>query len=507
MRNILIAGLTLAALAAVPAAAEPAPALLLSGPSAAPLEALAASAQQGVQVWMDGYRDVYRPGERMSVRVRTQRDGYLAVFHIDTNGDVDIIYPRSEGDDGWVEGGRTMRLGSRGAGYDYLRVNGGYGMGYVMAVMLDEPLELWRVRDFYQPRNAGWDANRTVYGDPFYAMDEIVRTVVPEEWSGYESVDHTTYHVGQRYRYPRYACYDGYGDWYNYRGVYWDDCDRVRVVLVNYPYYYDAWRWRHPRRAYYERYYYRTATVQHRPLHGYKERTDSYAPPARSASQRRPSPSRSGGSAGSAGAPDRSRRPGSTADRPGPVGGRSGDASGGSARPGPRSGGSAVRGGGDAGRVASPRSGAADRPTPRGPAARPVDQDDAEPRQQDRPVRPSRERPTFQRRPAQDGGSTRSAEPRRESPPPERSAEPRRETPPQRSAEPRRESPPERSAEPRREAPPQRSAEPRREAPPQRSAEPRRESPPQRSAQPSRPRGNSGGSRSSTPSRSPSRRP
>src|SRR5688500_7028488 len=119
MRNTLIAGLTLAVLAAVPAAAEPAPALLLSGPSTAPLEALAASAQQGVQVWMDGYRDVYRPGERMSVRVRTQRDGYLAVFHIDTNGDVDIIYPRSEHDDGWVEGGRSMRLGSRGGGYDY----------------------------------------------------------------------------------------------------------------------------------------------------------------------------------------------------------------------------------------------------------------------------------------------------------------------------------------------------------------------------------------------------
>jgi Domain of unknown function (DUF4384) len=492
MRNTILAGLALAALAAVPAAAEPAPAgpapaLLLEAPPAASLATLAADAQQGgVQVWMDGYRDVYRPGERMSVRVRAQRDGYLAVFHIDTNGDVDIIYPQYQEDDGWIEGGRTLRLGSRG-GWDHLRVNGGYGMGYVMAVMLDEPLELWRVRDFYQPRNAGWDPDRTIWGDPFYAMDEIVRTVVPEGWEGYESVDHTTYHVGsQRYRYPRYACYDGYGDWYHHRGVYWDDCDRVRIVLVNYPYYYDAWRWRHPRRVYYERYYYPRVVARHRPLHGYKERTSSYAPPTRATAQRRPSPDRSrdGSSQGSA-APNRDRRPGTYADRPAPAGDRSRTGSrAGVSRPETRSAPGSVRGGSGGSRPSSaPRSGPSSRPA-RGPSS-PQVQDD-EPRQQDRPVQPSRERPTFQRRPSE---PTRSATPRRETP--------QRETPPSRSATPRRESPPQRQAEPRRESPP-----------PQRSAQPQRSSPPQRSAQPqSRPSGNrgssDGGSRSSSP---PSRR-
>jgi hypothetical protein len=477
MRNTIFAGLALAALAAVPAQATPAPLLspeapplpaeataspaLLLPSNAAPLAELAAQGGR-VSVWLDGSRDLYRPGERIRARVRSDRDGYLAVFHIDTNGDVDLIFPYSEHDDGWIEGGRTVSLGSRS--YDYVRSRGGYGMGYIMAVTLDEPLELWRVREMYGVRTAGWDGNRSIFGDPFYAMDELVRAIVPEPSVGYEAVDYATYHVGQRrYRYPRYACYDGYGPWYTHRGVYWDDCDRVRVLLVSYPWYYDTHRWRGSRRPYYERYYYRTA--RSRPLHGYKERTDGQAPPARSTSSaRRPEPSQrpAGGGGGSYDRPDGSaagstRRPepqgrggGGAYDRP-----TGSDAGSGVARRPDRgsagdSRGGDVRGGDDASK------------RPARATTRPR-QEDAGPRQQDRPVEPSRERPTFQRRPQNEGGSR---EPRRESPP-ARSSEPRRESPPQRSAEPRRESPPARSAEPRRESrPPSSSGESSRSAAP-----------------------------------------
>jgi hypothetical protein len=486
MRNTIFAGLALTALAALPAKAAPAPVLPFEEPSVSTLATLAAQSQGAVEVWMGGRRDLYRPGERMQVYVRPEYDGYVAVFHIDTNGDVDILYPRSESDDGWVEGGRTLHLGSRGES-GYLRSRGGYGMGYIMAVSLEQPMELYRVRELYGVRTAGWDGNRGVFGDPFYAMDEMVRAIVPDEWYGYESVDYTTYHVGQRrYRYPRYACYDGYGDWYNYRGVYWDDCDRVRILLVSYPYYYDAYRWHGSRRVYYDRYY-RTVPVRNRPLHGYKERTNGYAPPARTAS-RRPTPAERPGSGGSAG--DRPRTGGS-ADRP--TGGGSADRpreGSVSRRPEPRSTApGSVRG-------SSPRSGAGDaagrsvpgtrgtRPTTRG--TRQEQQDDAQPPQQDRPVEPSRDRPTFQRRPQNEGGN----------------AQPRRESPPSRSAEPRRETPPSRSAEPRRESPPARSAEPRRESPPARSAEPRRESRPPSSSAGSSSRGSSSSGSSSRPSSS-----
>src|SRR5687768_10868092 len=188
MRNKILAGLALSALAvATPAAASTAPALMLD--AEAPVLAAAKAAQSGgVRVWVDNHRDYFRSSDRLRVRVRTEEDGYLAVFHIDTNGDVDILYPRSEADDGWVNRGRTLTLGSRGGRYDHLNVRGGHGVGYVLAVTLHEPLELWRVRDLYRPRLASWDGDRSIYGDPFYAMDEIVRAIVPEPSYGYESV-------------------------------------------------------------------------------------------------------------------------------------------------------------------------------------------------------------------------------------------------------------------------------------------------------------------------------
>lgn len=510
MRNMILAGLALTALAAAPAAAAPAPALLLDS-DAALLSAATAAQSRGVQVWMD--RDLFGLGDRNRVRVRTAQDSYLAVFHIDTNGDVDIIFPRSEHDDGWVRGGRTLNLGSRG-GWDYLNVRGGYGMGYVLAVALDEPLELWRVRDLYRPRFAGWDAGRSVYGDPFYAMDEIVRAIVPEDAYGYESVDYYTYHVGRRrYTYPRYACYDGFGDWYY--DTYYDyygrgSCDRVRILLVHRPYYYDTYRWRGSRRVYYTDYYYRTA--RNRPLHGYKERTDGQAPPLRTSTQRRPSgsggssvpgvrtgtaradrpestrPGREGTSVRPAARPEREGTASARPEREGTASARPEREGTSSARP-EREGTASARPERDG--TASPRPertrtggtvegrrpestapdgrpergtyeprvrdrgegrGTAEPRSREGSGTRPSQprEESAAPPQQDRPVEPQRERPTFQRRP-----QTERSEPRRESPP-QRQSEPRRESPPpQRQAEPRRESPPpSRSSEPRRESPP-----------------------------------------------------
>lgn len=464
MRNMILTGLALTALAAAPAAAaaETAPALMLDA-EASVLSSVKSAQRGGVRVWVDNHRDYFRTSDRLRVRVRSDYDGYLAVFHIDTNGDVDILWPRNDYDDGWVQRGRTLTLGSRGR-WDHLNVRGGHGVGYVMAVALDEPLELWRVRDLYDRRFGSWDNNYSVYGDPFYAMDEIVRAVVPESSYGYESVDYYTYHMGRRYDYPRYACYDGYGDWYydshySYYGR--SRCDRVRVILVNRPWYYDTYRWRGSRRVYYDRYYYRTAS--RRPLHGYKERTEAQAPPARSSTaQRRPGSAngglstpeaRTGGASARRPESTRPTREGTASARPesgrttreGAVSARRPESGGDRAMPSsrPERGGTYEprvrdRGegrGSDEPRAARPDGATAQPRQPEEQSARPTPQ-------QDRPVEPQRERPTFQRRP-------------------ERSETPRRESPPQRSAEPRRQSPPQRSAEPRRESsPPSRSSSP-----------------------------------------------
>lgn len=255
--------------------------------------------QPNVRLWLEDRRTLFGFGDQTRVYLRTDDDAYVAVFHIDTNGDVEVLYPYSSRDDGYVPGRRTFSLSARGASR-YLRTRGGYGVGYVFAIASPEPLDLYRVRRLWGARFAGgWDADRSIYGDPFYAIDRITDLIVPDYAYGDHDVDVYTYYVGSsRYTHPRYACYDGYGPWYSSRDRYYDSCDRVRVLLVSRPYYYDTHYYRGSRRSYYDRYYGygryygydgRRRGGRSEPEHRYKEQTDVSTRTALQGTGRRPS--------------------------------------------------------------------------------------------------------------------------------------------------------------------------------------------------------------------------
>jgi len=331
----------------------------------------------GVRVWMDSNRDIYRIGDRSRVLVRTDRDAYVAVLHIDTDGNVEVLFPTSSSDDGYLRGGRAYSVRPRGS--QYVTMRGGYGIGYIFAVASNEPLDDRVLRDLHYRRVGSWDPHYNVYGDPFRAMDRYERMLVGDWGYGEHDSDYYTYHVGRRYTHPRYACYDSYGSWYGSRSVYYDSCDRVRVLLVQVPYYYDTRYYRGDRRVYYarggngyygrDRYYYDERYGRRtQPTHGYKERTDV----------------------------------------------RGGDTRGYSRRPAP--------------------------PASRGSGSYTVQRDDEPPQQQEpRVVRPERQRPTFERRSPE---SSPPSESRRPEPRPEPRTETRREPPPERRTETRREAPP-----------------------------------------------------------------
>ena len=336
----------------------------------------------GVRVWLDNDRDVFRVGDRSRVALRVDRDAYVTVLHIDTNGDVELLFPSTHGDDGYLRGGRSYGLRTRGD--QYLNVRGGYGIGYVFAIASDEPMDPRALRELSYRRAGRWDSRYSVYGDPFEAMERLERTLV-SGYGDYET-DYYSYHVGRRYTHPRYACYNGYGSWYHSRAASWDSCDRVRVVLVRVPYYYDTRYYRGDRRVVYRgydrRYDDRYGRRAPEPEHGYKERTDVRAEAPRGTSY--------------------SRRPAPPAREPGYDG-----------------------------TYTTGREYDRDEPRQEGRGRQ---------EQEGRATRPERERPTFQRRapeaspPSREEG--RRAEPRSE---PRETAQPRRE-------EPRRESPPARES-------------------------------------------------------------
>jgi hypothetical protein len=374
----------------------------------------------GVRVSLENQRDLFRPGDVSRVLVRATQDAYVAVVHITPDGDVEFLWPNEYQGDGYMRGGAQYAVTSRG-GVRGLRIGSGYGIGYVMAVASDEPLDLRGVRDYYYRRSTSWDPSVNVVGDPFRAMERLARLLVPDYDEGYGAVDWYTYHVGsQRYRYPRYACYETYGSWYTSRSSYYDGCDRVRVLLVSAPYYYDTRYYRGDRSRYWRQWYAHDGWYGRRD--GYRER---YRDGRRSTPQH----------GYKEGAYGYDRATGSPNRRP------------------------------------FVRSSEAPPPRPRNADSRSGDADQEGTRST---VRPStRQRPTLERRPAE-------SEPVRVTPSREREREPRSEPrSSERSAEPRRESPPAReprAEQPRREPAPQR-AEPRsqpraepRSAPPPRDA-------------------------------------
>lgn len=197
------------------------------------------------RVWLDrGDNPVLEQGDRVRVYYRTSADGYLAIFHIDTNGQVRLLFPASPEADHFVRGGRDYRLLFPRASHWF--VDEDPGKGYYFALASPTPLDF---RDFrYSRVTNGWDLSfvgRTVYDDPFVAMDEYIARLIPDwEYADY-ALDWVEYDVGEQHDYPRFLCYDchtfrPYSAWNPYLSA----CTSFRVVIYDDPWYYPVNRYR-----------------------------------------------------------------------------------------------------------------------------------------------------------------------------------------------------------------------------------------------------------------------
>lgn len=228
------------------------------------------------RVWIDNGRDSFRRGERLRIFFSTSEDAYVAVIHIDPDGELDFLYPNSPLDRDYVQGGRTYALPRGGfSGGELVRGSG--GVGYLYIVASPAPLDYGY---FLGGGGYNWDwsyAGRRVHGDPFWALEQITRTLVPDNGYVPYSTDYASYYVeGRRSLYPAYACgggYGGYGGGVAFRmswgyNPYYDSCDRLSIFLRSHPYYYDPYRYRGDRRVVYRDY------GPWQPNHAYKSSPD-----------------------------------------------------------------------------------------------------------------------------------------------------------------------------------------------------------------------------------------
>jgi hypothetical protein len=199
-------------------------------PGTAPLPVAAAR----VAVWADR-EEPYGRGDAARVYLRTEQPSHVAVFRVNTDGRIAILFPREPWGQTWVRASRDHEVASgRGGGRTFV-VDDDPGIGYLFAVASSEPLDFDDIA-----RGDRWDyravAGGRIRGDPYVALADLAARLAPE---GDYDYDISPYYVERRYEYPRFVCYDchayaAYDEWDPYRRA----CARFRVVIYDDPRYY-----------------------------------------------------------------------------------------------------------------------------------------------------------------------------------------------------------------------------------------------------------------------------
>ena len=205
----------------------------IGGPSIPPVSV---EYRPRVEVWTDGGDSPYTSGQGVRTHFRADRDAFVTILRVDTNGRVRVLFPREPWEDNFARGGRDYEV-QGGDERDAFYIDDYPGVGYLFAAASADPF----VYDGIQSKDH-WDyrliADGRVRGDPYVALTDLAQRIVPDGYSEWD-YDIAPYYVEQHYDYPRFLCYDchtyvSYSSWSPYDYT----CVRFRIVVFDDPYYY-----------------------------------------------------------------------------------------------------------------------------------------------------------------------------------------------------------------------------------------------------------------------------
>lgn len=186
-----------------------------------------------LRVWTNR-EDPYHKGEAARVYLTTDRDAFVTVLRVDTDGRLRILFPAEPWADNRSRAGHNLEV-VEGRGEAAFTVADDPGVGYVFAVASAEPFN-------YDPFTTGdrWDyreaGNGWIRGDPYVVLTDFAARIAGGSHYDY---DVTPYYVERVYDYPRFVCYDchsylSYSAWDPYASF----CSRFRLVVYDDPFYY-----------------------------------------------------------------------------------------------------------------------------------------------------------------------------------------------------------------------------------------------------------------------------
>lgn len=188
-----------------------------------------------IVVWTDAGSDPITRGATMTVRYRTDVDGYVTIMRVDTDGRLRVLFPRRPDDDNFARGGIEHRVPGRGEDYT-LRVEEYPGEGFLFALVTLDPLEFPRLESGVDFDYAALGVPARITSDPYAIYAGMLAALLPEGYLGYAQ-DAVPYFVEDQHGYPRFVCYQCHA--YVSPAV-WDPyahtCIRWRVVDAGWPY-------------------------------------------------------------------------------------------------------------------------------------------------------------------------------------------------------------------------------------------------------------------------------
>src|SRR5688572_3855594 len=127
---------------------------------------LAVATPGRVAVWSDR-QEPYRRGQGARVYLSAQRPAHVAVFRVDTDGRIRVLFPREPWGDAYVNQARQFEV-TGGRGGSSFVVDDYPGVGYLFAIASERPLDFKDIA-----RGDHWDyrliEGGRIRGDPYVA--------------------------------------------------------------------------------------------------------------------------------------------------------------------------------------------------------------------------------------------------------------------------------------------------------------------------------------------------
>jgi hypothetical protein len=138
-----------------------------------------------VAVWADR-SEPYARGEAARVHLRVIEPSHVAVFRVDTEGRVSVLFPYEPWGDAYLRHvGERVLTGPRGE--QSFEVDDAPGVGYLFALASPDPLDLRAIS-----RGDAWDyrliAGWRLRGDPYAALTDLAARLSPTGRYDYDIV-------------------------------------------------------------------------------------------------------------------------------------------------------------------------------------------------------------------------------------------------------------------------------------------------------------------------------